>query len=127
MNRREKILNAQDIKSEVITVAEWGVDVEVRGLTLDQRAKVIEGARNEDGTQNDTKVHVPLVIATAHDPETKQPIFTAADRDALGSKSAQAVDQVASVALRLSGMSQPEQETIRKNFSGTPSDGPTSA
>lgn len=127
MNRREKILNAADIKSEIVRVDAWDVDVEVRSLTLAQRAKVIEAARNEDGTQDDTKVHVPLIIATAFDPESKKPIFTEADRDALAEKNAAAIDQLAAVALRLSGMSQPEQETVRKNSNGTPSDGTTSA
>lgn len=127
MNLRERILNAVDIKTETVHVDLWDVDVEVRSLTLAQRAKVIEASRTEDGSQDDTRVHVPLIIATAYDPETKKPIFTEADRDALGEKNSAAVDQLAKVALRLSGMSAPEQENIRKNSSGTPSDGSTSA
>lgn len=115
-SRREQILNANDIKSEIVPIAAWGgVEIEIRGLTGRQREEVVAAARREDGTVDDTKVTVPLIIASAFDPETKKALFTPADLDALREKNAQALDDVAKVALRLSGMSQQAAESIRKN------------
>lgn len=129
MDLREKILAANDIKSELVAVAAWEVMVEVRGLTAAQRAKVLAapGVRREDGTVDEAELSVPLIIESAHDPETKKPLFAAADLEALKGKNAGAVDQLASVALRLSGMSQDEAQTIEGNSGGTPSGGSTSA
>lgn len=118
---RQKILNFPDIKKETLHVEEWDVDVEVWGLTSAERAKCVEAATivvdEEKGTTevSDTGILIPLVIAGAHDPETKALIFGEADRDALGGKNAKAVQRIAQAVLRLSGMSQTEQEKIKGN------------
>lgn len=118
-NLRERILNASDIKKETVRVEEWGVDVEVWGLTSAERAQCVEAATVTDAEGNsqvsDTGILIPLMIAGTRDPATKERLFKEADRDALGAKSAAPVERLAKVVLKLSGMSEPEQEKIKGN------------
>jgi hypothetical protein len=126
MNLREKILNASDIRSEIVRVDAWDVSVEVRGLSGEQRAQVVNAARREDGSIDDGRIIVPLIIAATFDPDTKAQVFQKADRDTLETKNAAVLDEVAKVALRLSGLGDASSETLRGNSNGTPSADSTS-
>jgi hypothetical protein len=89
MSLREKILAA----------------VEVRGMNGADRSRILEAAAaSEDGKIGIGSMYVETVIASAYDPETGERIFTAADRDVLMSKSASAIDRIATVGMRLSAM-----------------------
>ncbi len=114
---RDTILNADDRPEELVEVAEWGVTVLVRGMSageaVDFFAASTKQVRGE--TEVDRKKWGPgLLIACCFDPETKEPVFEAADIEALGGKSSAAVTLVAGVAARLSGLGgkDDEQETI---------------
>jgi hypothetical protein len=118
---RDKILAADDIKEELVTIPEWGVTVKVRGFTGQQRAEYIVGNMNLAGTGLDpVRGTASLVIAAALDPETDEPVFGPADRDALMSKSGKALDTVGAVALRLSGMMPEAVEAAKKDSSAPP-------
>lgn len=101
---RERILSANDIRTEIVEVPEWGVSVEVRGLTARARAEVLQNSMDGRGSINFAKAYSLLVIACAMDPETHEPIFEAADRDALDTKAGGALERVALAAARLSGL-----------------------
>lgn len=103
MSLRDKILEAPDIASEMVEVPEWGVTVEVRGMSGADRARIFDTIA-KDGEVKASALYVETVIATAHDPETGAPIFEPSDITALMQKSAQAIDRLAKVGLRLSGM-----------------------
>lgn len=132
---REQILNAPDIKKELLAIDVWGVTVEVRTLTGAQRAACKEAsqvtATDEDGEQvrrsDEGKLTAAIVIAATYDPETGKSVFGEADRDALLEKSAAALDKIVGAAGRMSGLTVTEQKAIEKNSDATPSVASTSA
>lgn len=103
MSLRDKILQAPDIASELVEVPEWGVTVEVRGMSGADRARIFDTIAS-DGEVKASALYVETVIATAYDPETGAAIFEPSDITSLMQKSAQAIDRLAKVGLRLSGM-----------------------
>lgn len=112
---REKILATQDIRSERIHVSEWGVEVEVRSMTGAERARVLKGGSDEDGNVDMEKLYPILLIETTYDPESSERIFSAADRDALNAKNSGALERIAKVAMRLSGIDSGSEKTAEKN------------
>lgn len=100
---RERILAAKDVGSERITVEEWGVEVEVRGLTGRARALLLQDAL--DGTSlNLGKAYPLMVIECTYDPETGERIFSSDDFDLVAGKSGSALEKIATTAARLSGL-----------------------
>jgi hypothetical protein len=126
---REKILGAPDIKKELVRVDEWDVTVEVRTLTGAQMFEVKKGSseirKNEEEedveVQDQAKLYAALLIASVFDPETGAPVFEAADRDAIIAKSFAVLDKVVTVAMRICGLTKPEQKAMEKNSAATPS------
>jgi hypothetical protein len=126
---RTKILNARDIKSELVHVDEWDVDLTVRGLTGAERADIIAKATvketDEKGVVTNTSVDqlvlLPLlIIASTTDPADGTAIFGDGDRDALNGKASSAIDAVSTVCLRLSGMTK-DPSAMAKNSVATAS------
>lgn len=126
MSLREQILGAKDIKSEKVEVPEWGVTVEVRGLTGKQRARIYDACW-KNGRIDAEKLNPLLIIATAYDPGTGKPIFEDADRDVLSEKSASSLEQVTQVAMRLSGLVPGQLEEAEKNLLTPQSEDSTSS
>lgn len=116
---RDQILQAQDIPSEMVEVPEWGVLVEVRGMTGAERTRIMDLAMDGGGELKLQTVYPEIVIATSFDPEGGQQIFAPADRDALLSKSANALDRLAMVGMRLSGFTQEAADAVGKGSSET--------
>lgn len=136
---RDRILNAKDIKTEAVTVDEWGDDsgpatLNVVGLSAGQRLTIIKQATVTEATTNgkgepvkeekvDNGLLYPLlIIAAVRDPETNQPLFTAGDADALMGKSAGVIERLGADVLRVSGMTKETQAALQKNSAPTPSD-----
>lgn len=124
---REQILAARDIRSETVAVPEWGVTVEVRGLTGTQRARLMKNGFDARGAVDFERLYPELIIASVFDPETGEPVFGDADREALNAKSGAALEQVAQAAMRISGLSPDSGAQAEKNSSATPSDASTSS
>jgi len=116
---RDQILTAQDIPSEIVDVPEWGVKVEVRGMTGAERTRIMDKAVGQTGDVNLQFVYPEIVIATSFDPESGEQIFSPSDRDALLAKSANALDRLASVGMRLSGFTQESADVAGKDSSAT--------
>jgi hypothetical protein len=120
---RDKILAAQDIPSEVVSIPEWGVDILVRGMSAGDRITLMQNAFDQATQQvNMSIVYPDVVVACAFDPTSTEPIFTPADKDAILAKSSAAVERLANVGLRLSGIGKDEQDAAGKDSSNTPSD-----
>ncbi len=121
MSLRDKILAAEDIASEMVDVPEWGVKVEVRGMNGSDRSRILDAAAAA-GTNGLSvgAMYVDTVIATAYDPETGLRVFSDSDRDSLLGKSASAIDRLAEVGMRLSGMSVEAQDNAKKRFPEEP-------
>jgi len=127
MDIREKILNASDIKEELEEIEEWGVTVLLRGLTGKERARLLNESAKVDGSVNLEKMYPDLVIMGARDPETKQPIFSPADREVLNEKAGGVLEHLAQRVMELSAITKKARDAAEKNSSSTPSEEPTSS
>lgn len=114
---RKTILEADDIAAENIEVEEWGITIQVRGMSGKERAKLLKGATT-GGEVNMEKWFPDLLIATVHDPETGEKVFEPADRDALNAKSGSAIAAIADVAARLSGLGETDVQLAKEELSG---------
>ncbi len=104
MSLRDRILQTKDIKSNIITVEQWGVDLDVRTMTAGERSSMVNSCTKPDGTVDLEKMYPLLIIAAVYDPETGAKVFTADDVAALQDKSASAVEFVAQKVMETSGM-----------------------
>lgn len=127
MSMRDRILTSDDIPTELVEVPLWGVTIEVRGMTGSDRAQMLEAAMTPEGGVNLQAFYPEIVIACAYDPETGERVFASGDRDVLMSKSGKAIDTIATVGLRLSGMTEDTKKDMGKDSSTTPSAEPTSS
>ena len=122
MSLKDKILASEDIPSETIHVKEWDVDLLIKGMTAGERVTLMQSAYDAKTEQvNMSKVYPDVVVACAHDPATGEPVFTDGDKDALMGKSSAAIERIADVGLRLSGIGKEEQDAAGKDSSSIPS------
>jgi hypothetical protein len=115
---RDQILNSNDIPKELVKVKEWNISIEVRGMTGAERTRILDLAQDEKG-MNLQMVYPEIVISTAFDADTGEKIFTPEDRTALLSKSANALDSLATVGMRLSGFLAETSNDLGKDSSET--------
>ena len=119
MSLRDQILASDDIPSEKVPVPEWGVTVEVRGMTGAERTRIMDKAVDQQGGVNLQFVYPEIVIATSFDDVTGEQIFKPSDRDTLLTKSAVALDRLAQVGMKLSGFTQESSDAAGKDSSAT--------
>ena len=113
---RDQILSAQDVQIERVFVPEWGGEVLVRGLRGFERDEIEASmiARvGKDWRLNIHNLRAKLVAMSVVD-EHGNRIFSDSDVDALGKKSAAALQRVFEVAQRLSGLSAEDVEALGK-------------
>ncbi len=109
MSLRDKILSANDIESEVIPVPEWDCSVEVRGMTVAQRDKVVSAGSELKA------IYKEIIINLLYDPETGEQIFDEKDGDAILGKSGVVIERLAKKASELSGISDTAVTDAEKN------------
>lgn len=109
MSLRDRIFAAEDIPTESVEIPQWDLVLEVRGMTGADRTRLLESAVDAKSGEVDLKVIYPdVVILCTFDPDSGERVFEDGDRDALMSKSAQAIDKLANVGMRLSGFENKE-------------------
>lgn len=115
---KNAILSQSDREIEMVEVPEWGGVVFVRSLSGEERdqfeASIIE-RNGRDVRTNLRNLRARLVVLAACD-ESGNPIFSPGDADALGAKSAAALDRIFSVAQRLSGLRENDVQELAENF-----------
>lgn len=115
---KNEILSQSDREIEMVEVPEWGGVVFVRSLSGEERdqfeASIIE-RNGRDVRTNLRNLRARLVVLAACD-ESGNPIFSPGDADALGAKSAAALDRIFSVAQRLSGLRENDVQELAENF-----------
>ena len=116
MGIREQILDAQDLRKEVVDCPEWGVKVEVRSMSGIERAETLQAQMGEDGKVDSNRLYPTLLIATIFDPETGERIFNENDADILNSKNSAVLERLAKVAFRLSGMNEESSDNAAARF-----------
>lgn len=114
MSLRDKILAARDLKAELMEIPEWGVSVEVRGMSADARAEFMQssfenGLTGEDVDQ--TKMVLSMISIFpkfvrdgVYDPETGLRVFEEGDLDALKAKNGEVLQRIAFKVIELSGL-----------------------
>lgn len=95
---RDAILAAKDLREETVDVPEWGVKVTLVGMSAMERGRMVEAVTDKMYLTTD------IVLNMARHPETGEPLFDKADRDALAGKSGGVLDRLAQKVLELSGV-----------------------
>ena len=112
---RDQILAAQDIPEQIVEVSEWNAKVLVRGMTANERTRLLEASNSQEGGLDLRAFYPEIVISTAYDPEDKTLLFTSDDRDLLLTKSALALDKIAQVGIDLSGFGTADEDKAGKD------------
>ena len=122
---RKSIFEVDDIPTQVVEVPEWGVEILVKGMNGKGRANFLKRSTDADGNVSYENFYPELVIATAFDPESGEQIFDSADRDTLNTKSGVALNRIAEVAQRLSGLGSDDVGEAKKDSSESLKSGST--
>ncbi|MEW5248916.1 hypothetical protein [Microbulbifer discodermiae] len=118
---REQILGAKDLRYEDVEVPEWGGSVRVCTLSGSGRDQfeaycVAAGRNGAGGLDNVRATVVSLVVVD----EKGERLFSKRDVEALGRKSASALDRVFEVAQRLNRLSDKDIEELEENLPKAP-------
>lgn len=126
---RDDILKADDLETQELEVPEWGGTVLVRALSGKERdayeASLVQFRGNERLPQL-ANMRAKLVVRCIVD-DQGQRLFTDQDANALGQKSAHALNRVFEVAAELSGLSEEDIEELAGNSDADPSGASTSS
>lgn len=127
---KDAILGADDRPTVDVEVPEWGGTVRVRALSGAERDAyevALAGVR-PDGSRriNLVNVRARLIALTVVD-EAGARMFTDKDAEALGAKSATAMQRVFEAAQKLSGLTEDDIEELAEGFADAPSELGTSA
>lgn len=123
---RDLILAADDIPSEDVPVPEWGVTVQVRGLSgADRDAyEARMAAARQSGGNLETAMRnfrSRFLVKCLYDPSSGERVFADDDANRLGKKAGAVVDRLFDVARRLSGMDDGAVEAAEGNSDAAPS------
>ena len=111
---RNQILEAQDIKTEIVEVPEWGGEVTVKLMTGTERDKFEASVLDDKGKFKKDNLRAKLVLKCVVDEQGK-PLFQPADLEALGAKSSVALDRVFAAAQRINRIGEQDIEELTKN------------
>lgn len=127
---REQILGADDRETQDVSVPEWGGTVRVQSLSGAERDAYEAGILQVkgDGTRKFTLANARARLASlAIISEDGTRLFSEADVNALGEKSASALERVFDIAAKLSGLTEADVAKMVEDFDDAPSGGSTSA
>ena len=114
---KDTILAAEDLGRERVAIKDWGGEVFVRAMTAAERDEWEAGLVAEKGADPTARMRnlrarlAVLCVVT----EAGERIFADSDADALGKKSAKALDRIFEVASRLNGLTAKDVEHLEKN------------
>lgn len=126
---RQEILSIRDIRTETVFVPEWGGSVKIKAMTGKERdawETALFQIDGKDVKMNKENLRAKLVALTVVD-EAGQRLFTEADVEALGSKSAAALDRVYQASQKLSGLTPDDIKEMEKNLETDHSDSTASS
>ena len=126
---KDQILGADDRGTEPVDVPEWGGKVLVRGMTGKDRADYIASTvliRGKQTAPDMSNMQAKLVARCIVGDDGAR-LFADQDIEALGEKSAAALERVFEVASKLSGLTDDDLETLAGPFDAATSGGSTSS
>lgn len=115
---RDAILNADDRKTKLVPVPEWGGEVLIRSLSGKERddfeasLQVTRGNKTKQNIENFRARLLALCIVN----EKMERLFVPADIPALGNKSVAALQRVFNACNELSGLSEEDVEELTEGF-----------
>ena len=119
---RSDILKADDLIRELVAVPEWGGDVFVRAMSGAERdafeASIVV-TRGKDTSMNMSNIRAKLAVLTICD-EIGRQLFEDEDIQALGQKSAAALQRVFEVAQKLSGIGEEAVKELTEGLKVNP-------
>jgi len=117
MLNKKSILQCDDLPKELVSVPEWDGDVFVRTLSGTERdmfeQSMMEG-KGKNREINLKNIRARLAVLTICTEDGTR-LFEAKDVDALGKKSAAALDRIFSVSQKLNGLSGDDVEELAGN------------
>lgn len=125
---KEQILQADDLKKELVSVPDWGGDVYVRTMTGTERDAFEQSIIETDGENikmNFVNIRAKLCASTIVDEEGNR-LFEEKDIAELGKKSAAALNHIFTAAQKLNGISKDDIKELAKNSGKTQSEDSTS-
>ena len=128
MLSRDQILTAPDLRFDVVNVPEWGGEVRVRSMTgadRDAYEQSLMASRGSDANANLSNVRARLVAFCVVG-EDGQRLFSDSDVEALGAKSARALNAVFECASALNGLGAKDVADLGKPSEATPDAASTS-
>ena len=126
---KSAILAAIDLPSVTVEVPEWGGSVAVKALSGAERDAFEATLSTGEGTDrkaNLTNLRAKLCVCALVD-EAGAPLFSASDIEALGKKSAAALQRCFEAAQKLSGMTPNAKAEAGNDSAASPSAASTSA
>lgn len=114
---KDAILKANDRDTVIVDVPEWGEGAQVKLAALCGRSRdawEIATQGDKDGKQNLINIRARLAVFSIVD-ENNKLIFDERDIEALGQKSATALDRIFDAALALNKMRNKDIEETAKN------------
>lgn len=116
---REQILKADDLKSEVVSVPEWGGSVRVKTLTGAERdefeALIVTLEGKKVVVKNSRGIRSLLASLSICD-EKGAAVFSRKDVEELAKKSSLALDRIFAVASRLSGLTEKDVKELERGL-----------
>ncbi len=120
MSIRDKIIKADDLGSEIVSVTEWDVKIEVRAKTVDQQYELLDKCRKPNGDIDGKLLAVETILATSYDPDTGDRVFEDADRDMLRGKNSSAFQTLLAAANKAAGLD--TEDDVVSDLDATPAD-----
>ena len=111
---KDAILKAEDLKTAEVEVPEWGGVVLLRELKGSERDAFEAGSLDKKRNVTMANMRARLVAFSAVDKDGKR-LFNQGDVNALGAKSATALNRCFEVACKLSGITDDDVEELAKN------------
>ena len=110
---RELILNANDLKKELVKVPEWGGEVYISMMTGESRDAWEQSLINNKGASLEN-IRARLVAFTAVGEDGKR-LFANEDVELLGNKSGAALERCVKVAQKINRLTEGDLEDLSKN------------
>lgn len=114
---RDQILNADDRKTKLVPVPEWGGEVLIRSLTGKERDEFESAVSGQGGSKKSNLSNfrarlVSLCIVN----EKMERLFVPADIPALGNKSVAALQRVFNACNELNAITEEDVENLTEDF-----------
>ena len=107
----EEILNANDLREQIVEVPQWGGAVKIRELTKVEQAFIRKEARGPDGQVDPEKLEILLMAYGLAEPK-----ITLEQAQQLRNKSAAAWETILWAMLELNNMTEEAQKRMRQSF-----------